>query len=201
MAEQNDKGSSESSTPMAGGPNRTSADEAVREAVRSSRPVRHVIRLIGALALVAVAGIGVYYAGRAQGFDEGRAAPIAAASSEAEAQAARPAAGSANAAIQQSPAVEPIIPASELADLYDPPSPATPTAVAARARELCHTEATGDRAISIAELVEMASGQIAAYDAIAKHGGALTVEDKRCYRKAEGTLEEDRKSSAEAEPS
>lgn len=199
MTEQNDERSSESSAPTAVGTNRRSVEETVSEAVRSSRPVLHVIRLIGALGFVAVAGIGIYYVGRVQGFDEGRAAAIVASSSAVQAGASRPAPGAANAGPELNPTVEPIIPASELADLYDPPTPATLTAVVARALELCHTKGTDDRPLNIPELVEMASGQIAAFDAVAKHGGKLTAESKRCYHEAKELLDEDRKNQAGAE--
>lgn len=96
----------------------------------------------------------------------------------------------AEAPIVGAPATTALIPATELADLFDPPNPATVDAVVARARELCSIEGTEERVVTFHELREMAGGMVAAFDAAGRRGFQRTAQDETCYRDALELLRE-----------
>jgi hypothetical protein len=77
-----------------------------------------------------------------------------------------------------------VIPQDEIADLYGAPNPATVSAVLQKAREFCNATGTDENPLNADVLAEMASGEIAAFDAVRKRGVALTEADKACYRDA-----------------
>lgn len=77
-----------------------------------------------------------------------------------------------------------LVPLIDLEGLSDPPQPATIGTVAARARELCNVQGTAENPVTMAAIEEMAAGQVAAYDALAKYGFNRTRADDVCYADA-----------------
>lgn len=81
------------------------------------------------------------------------------------------------------------IPAAELDDLHNPPKPATVEAVILRAREMCAASADAENPVGFDVQVEMAAGQVAAYQAADRRSFGRTPQDEECYRTALGMVE------------
>lgn len=146
----------------------------MKASARQTRGLRHAFRAIALVAFLVIARAGLYIYGKSSG-------------GAAQAPTAAPATAVSDAVPQTAPEA-PVIPAAELADLANPPNPATLEAVVARARELCHAQGTGERAITFDELREMAGGKIAAFDAASRRGFTRTPEDSAWYLDAKELL-------------
>jgi len=149
----------------------------------SPREKRRLVPILGILAAIIVAGLGGYILATARAPIASTPEPTAA----SETAAAAPAEAVANSSGAQIPPAN-VIPAAELAGLYNLPNPATVEAVVARARELCGLQGSQDRAITFDELREMAGGKVAAFDAADRRGFQRTASDEACYRDAKALL-------------
>lgn len=161
-----------------------SLSEAWRTGVRESRGVRRFIRGIGLASLLVAFGLGLYFWGKSEGFTDGIASPPAAQPTETTSSEPLVAGEQLVASEQPPPAAQPVVPASELEGMINAPRPATVEAIISQTRELCRLQGTTERAITLAELGEMAESKIAAYDAAGRRGYQRSTDDEQCYRDA-----------------
>lgn len=162
----------------------SSLSEAWRTGVRETRGLRRFIRGVGLASLLVALGLGLYFWGKSEGFTDGATSPPMVQPAEPASSGPLVAGEQLLANGQPPPALQQVVPASELEDMTNAPNPATVEAIISQTRELCRLQGTDERAITFAELSEMANSKTAAYEAAGRRGFQRSADDEQCYRDA-----------------